>query len=377
MRILVIGAGVSGLTTSLCLQRAGFQVTLIAEKFGLDIVSTVAGALWEYPPAVCGHHRDEASLARSKRWSMHSYERFFQLAKESSTGVKIVPSVFYFRHLIHERPGAFGKMLEVQQQVRDFIQSPALVSQYCVNPDIGLKDAYSHLSPIVNTEIYLSWLMGQVKQAGCVVQPAKVHGDLLAQEKTLKIRFGVDAIVNCAGLGSFALCDPSMYPLRGVLVALKNDGRQFKPIREAHCISLDEYKHQQNMVYIVPRGDKLVLGGLAEAGEWDTKVTLQNYRPAREMYERCLEFMPILKQAELDPERPVRVGLRPARKKNVRLEAEAGTSIIHNYGHGGSGFSLSWGCAFEVVELLKMKATGEICPQTQLSATNAPGRIFA
>ena len=131
------------------------------------------------------------------------------------------------------------------------------------------------------------------------------------------------------------------------------------------------------MVYIVPRGDKLVLGGLAEAGEWDTKVTLQNYRPAREMYERCLEFMPILKQAELDPERPVRVGLRPARKKNVRLEAEAGTSIIHNYGHGGSGFSLSWGCAFEVVELLKMKATGEICPQTQLSATNVPGRIFA
>ena len=50
-----------------------------------------------------------------------------------------------------------------------------------------------------------------------------------------------------------------------------------------------------------------------------------------------------------------RVGLRPARP-TVRLEAEpaapgGGPPIVHNYGHGGAGVSLSWGCAREAAAL--------------------------
>ena len=46
------------------------------------------------------------------------------------------------------------------------------------------------------------------------------------------------------------------------------------------------------------------------------------------------------------------VGLRPGRTE-VRLEKEliSGKTVIHNYGHGGSGVTLSWGCAEEVVEI--------------------------
>ncbi|MCY0909922.1 MAG: FAD-dependent oxidoreductase, partial [Sulfobacillus thermotolerans] len=66
---------------------------------------------------------------------------------------------------------------------------------------------------------------------------------------------------------------------------------------------------------------------------------------------RCLEFMPVLANAKIDPIEPVRVGLRPFRQQNVRLEQEMGTRIIHNYGHGGAGVTFSWGCALEVVEL--------------------------
>ncbi|HIN08299.1 MAG TPA: FAD-binding oxidoreductase, partial [Candidatus Poseidoniales archaeon] len=48
----------------------------------------------------------------------------------------------------------------------------------------------------------------------------------------------------------------------------------------------------------------------------------------------------------------VAVGLRPARSA-VRLELESGERpLIHNYGHGGGGVTLSWGCADEVVALL-------------------------
>lgn len=96
----------------------------------------------------------------------------------------------------------------------------------------------------------------------------------------------------------------------------------------------------------------LVLGGLAEPGEWNLDIGLDNYEPVRDMLARCVEFMPALKTAEIDAAEPVRVGLRPVRNQNVRLELEAGTRLVHNYGHGGSGVTFSWGCALEAVELI-------------------------
>ena len=62
-RVLVIGAGVSGLTSALCLRRRGFEVTVVADRFAPLVTSVVAGALWEWPPAVCGYHQDQVSLA--------------------------------------------------------------------------------------------------------------------------------------------------------------------------------------------------------------------------------------------------------------------------------------------------------------------------
>ena len=48
----------------------------------------------------------------------------------------------------------------------------------------------------------------------------------------------------------------------------------------------------------------------------------------------------------------MRAGLRPFRKLSVRVEQDPGTSIFHNYGHGGAGVTFSWGCATEVAELV-------------------------
>jgi D-amino-acid oxidase len=48
--------------------------------------------------------------------------------------------------------------------------------------------------------------------------------------------------------------------------------------------------------------------------------------------------------------------LRPSRRSGVRVGAEKlpdGRSVIHNYGHGGAGFTLSWGCAQTVFELAR------------------------
>ena len=97
----------------------------------------------------------------------------------------------------------------------------------------------------------------------------------------------------------------------------------------------------------------LLLGGLTEANEWSMNINLENYAPIQDMLDRCVEFLPILKKARIDPAEPVRVGLRPLRKENVRLELETGSQVIHNYGHGGSGVTFSWGCALEVTALME------------------------
>lgn len=144
-----------------------------------------------------------------------------------------------------------------------------------------------------------------------------------------------------------------MYPLRGALIRVHNDGRNFPKLNKALSITLEERGNSQNMIYLVPRGDILLLGGLVEKDKWSTDITLDNYELLKQMHQRCVDFLPMLEKAKLDVSESVRVGLRPSRKSNVRLEEEKGTRIIHNYGHGGSGVTLSWGCALEVVEKIK------------------------
>lgn len=349
-KVLVIGAGVSGLTTALCLRQKGYQVTVVAEQFAPDIVSVVAGALWEWPPAVCGFHLDQRSLDRSKEWCMTSYEKFFDLAADEQTGVFIRPVTFYFRYDVMANPRARRKMEEIQRHVKGFRHDTALITERQINQNIGLKDAYRHLAPMIDTDAYMKWLLAQVQQAGCTMLQEHINGNLLEQERYLKRKFGADAIVNCSGLGARELVKDDMYPLRGALIRVINDGSSMPRITEAHCVP-HETGDQQDLVFIVPRGkNMLILGGLTEPDQWSKDITLGNYRPIQEMLDRCAEFLPILKQAKFDPQETVRVGLRPMRNENVRLEHEAGTQIMHNYGHGGSGVTFSWGCAEEIAE---------------------------
>jgi D-amino-acid oxidase len=329
---------------------------VVADRFAPRVTSVVAGALWEWPPAVCGRHADESSVQRAKGWCESSYAAFSALARDRATGVFLRPVTFYFRRPLAEDTRQRVKMEELAAVVRGFRHDASLVVENGVSPQLGLRDAYAHLAPMIDTDVYMRWLLDQVHAAGCLVLQGKVSGPLPGRAAALAREHGAGAVVNCTGLGARELGDDSIFPLRGALVRARNDGRAMPRLTQAHCVSNEG---SGSFLFVVPRGeDTLVLGGLAEQGEWGLDVGLDNYGPIREMYRRCVEFLPVLASAEVDAAEPVRVGLRPFRPRGVRLEAEGGQPpIVHNYGHGGSGVTFSWGCAAEVAGLVE-KAIG-------------------
>jgi D-amino-acid oxidase len=346
---LVIGAGVSGLTTALCLHRRGIRVTIAAEHFLSQTTSVVAGALWEWPPAVCGFHQNTASIRRSKAWARYSYGVFVRLSRQSGTGVSMRKALFYFRNPVKLNISDLRKMEEIQRNTLGFCHNADLIREHGVAETIGLRDAYTHLAPVVDTDRYMHWISGEISRAGIEVVKERIEGNLHAQQEEIKSRFGVDIVVNCSGLGARELVEPETYPLRGALIRIHNDGKAFPKINEAYCVMHDDALPGQNMIYIIPRGENFaLLGGLAEPNEWDLSISMQNYEPIRRIWERCVEFLPRLKNAQIDLECPVKTGLRPMRPDNVRLEIDD-YGIAHNYGHGGSGVTFSWGCAEELV----------------------------
>ena len=109
------------------------------------------------------------------------------------------------------------------------------------------------------------WLCDTVSQKGATLVTGRVSGDLLGQEDALLKQYHVIVIVNfVTGLSAFELAgDETLYPLRGALIRVVNNGKRFPKVTEALAVSIDEaHKHEQELVFIVPRKDKiLILGG--------------------------------------------------------------------------------------------------------------------
>lgn len=68
-------------------------------------------------------------------------------------------------------------------------------------------------------------------------------------------------------------------------------------------------------------------------------------------------------------------GVRPYRRGGVRLERDTlpdGRPIMHDYGHGGAGITLAWGCAEEVLALLAADGPGNaVAPPAEVAVLGA------
>ena len=312
--IIVIGAGVSGLSCALCLQDQGYAVRILSDIPTEQTTSSVAAAIW-YP--YNAQPRD-----RMLRWGKVSYDVLQSLQNDPESGVG---SMELFEPFTEPVPEPWWR--------------PAVAEFRRLRPEElpqGYVDGYAARVPLIETPLYLPYLQRRFLAAGGSIAYKRVEAfrDLAGQAHT---------VINCSGLGAKQLAgDASLYPIRGQILKVPAPQQQRAWIEEHGPLALS---------YIVPRRDACVLGGSAQEGDSNLQPQAEQ---AAAILQRCQQLEPSLQALRLDqPEVQQMVGLRPGRSQ-VRLEPEQqdGLTIIHNYGHGGAGFTLSWGCAEEVTRLV-------------------------
>ncbi|KAJ7171362.1 hypothetical protein C8R46DRAFT_895626 [Mycena filopes] len=376
--VLIIGGGVTGLTTAWVLLDRGYHVTVVSSQWVNNetrLTSQIAGALWEYPPAVCGQHTDKISLNKSKNWVMTGYHIYDALAAmpeiSRASGIRMLPSTFFFPVPVEDDPAQVSKMNEIMAcGVRGFRRGAHLIAERRCDPAYGVADAYELLAPVIDTDQAMVWLTDLVERKGARYVTETITGDLLTGEDALRARFTADVIVNCTGLGAESLAgDASVYPIRGGLIRVINDGVDFPKVEAALTITADAVHSTNEIIFLVPRNDNILLiGGITEPHKNTLDLTLDSPIIQR-MRARCEGLLPGLDRARLDPDYPLAQGLRPFRGQNVRVERELrrpGSRVVHSYGHGGSGWSLSFGCAADVAKLVEDTLTGVPAKSTRV-----------
>ncbi|MFB6556399.1 FAD-dependent oxidoreductase, partial [Streptomyces sp. NPDC056405] len=192
---------------------------------------------------------------------------------------------------------------------------------------------YRFTVPLVDMPTYLDYLLRRLDAAGGTVERRRLASLADAGPATV--------IVNCTGLGAKDLLpDPDLRPIRGQHVVVTNPGlTEF--FSEDTGLSPD-------LLCLYPHGDTVVLGGTAIDGDGGLAP---DDTAAASILARCAEVEPRLAAARVLEHR---IGARPTRA-TVRVEADRRDDhalVVHNYGHGGAGVTLSWGCAEEAHKLL-------------------------
>jgi D-amino-acid oxidase len=311
--VLVLGGGVSGLTCAVRLADAGFRVRLWTAAPWPATVSGVAGAIW-YPFRAYPVERVEG-------WARQTFGVLQELAADPGCGVTMRSGRVLWRDAGTD-PGLGsvpGDSVPVLEESR--------LAGYAFGATVAV--------PVVEMPIYLPWLLAQLTAQGGTVE-RRSAGSL---EEALGV---CPLVVNATGLGARELArDGSVTPIRGQVVRVENPG-----VEEFALDVGDE--EEEDIMYVIPRSRDLVLGGTAAEGVWSAEP---DPRTTRAIVERCAAVEPRLRGARV---LGAAVGLRPGRP-SVRLERERreGGTVIHDYGHGGSGVTVSWGCADDVVELAR------------------------
>jgi D-amino-acid oxidase len=312
MRVLVVGAGVTGLSVGVRLAEAGYDAHVLARELPLETTSSVAAAIW-YPYLA-------RPFDRVLGWSEVALQEFRRLAEEADSdeiGIVMREGV----ELVGARSDDPWWTSAVPDWKRlDFAPPP-------------YRDGWTFTTPVIEMPVYLSWLHRRFEAAGGTITRMALSS----------LPNHADLVVNCSGLGARRLGDDDeLEPVRGQVVRLGQIGLTRWLLAE------------EGPTYVVPRSADIVVGGTEEHGAWDRRPSPE---VAEQILSRATALVPELAEAEVLGHR---VGLRPARP-TVRLEPEklpTGHRVIHCYGHGGAGVTISWGCADEVLAMVQAESPG-------------------
>lgn len=314
--VLVVGGGVSGLTTAVCLAEAGARVEVRTAETPRETTSAVAGAVW------LPYLAEPRDLVDG--WGRRSLAELRELAADPATGVRLVTGTVAVTGRDHaDRP--------------DWADAVEAVDCPPERLPTGYVAGWRFVAPLVEMPVYLDYLVARLRSAGGTLVHRPVAG---LAEAAREVGPG-GMVVNCTGVAARDLVpDPAVRPVRGQVVVVENPGIEEFFTGEPH-------EAAEELVYVLPHRDTVVLGGTAEP---DVDDRTPRPEVAERIIDRCTRIVPALAGARVVAHR---VGLRPVRDR-VRVSAEPGpdgTRVVHNYGHGGAGVTLSWGCARQAVEL--------------------------
>jgi D-aspartate oxidase len=335
-QIVVVGAGIVGLSTAVCLQETlqSIDVTIVADKLLQETLSFGAGGLFR-PEANIG-----ASKEGIKEWAKNSYDRFLELVMSSEAGESGMQLVSGYHMSSYSRESLNNEILaELIPDFRDFNENERRLF-----PN-RFKHGVFWTTIITDPRYYMPWLTNRFNTNG-----GRIVNKHLESLQELE---NYDVIVNCSGLNAKTLVnDWKITAVRGQTVKVKAPWIK-------HFYFADD-------AYVIPGRDYVTLGGIKEYGDFNTN--LKEY-DRQSIWQRCTEVVPSLQKAEVVFEW---VGLRPQRQpvrvetelmRNQRNHASSDLKVVHNYGHGGHGITLSWGTAKHATNLVKQLLIDESSSQ--------------
>ncbi|CAK1542367.1 unnamed protein product [Leptosia nina] len=321
MKIIVLGAGINGITCTLKIKEKypNYDVTLIGAQFSPKTTGDGSGGLWY--PYLCGTTPEYLI----RKWGLETYELLLKLWREGGYGISLQPIYVMYRKEPKPAPEWTKKVFgytEFDRRQLDYFNN-----LFCVNYVAGNTFNTFVVNP--------STLINRFEQQLDDLKVKRVQGSV----KSLRNPFlsNYDVVVNCTGLGAREIVpDDRVIPIRGQI--LKVDAPWV-----FHTIQDINTGH-----YIIPNDTFCVMGGTGQTNNFSTAV---DDKDTDFIVKGCYTMIPTLKSAKT---LSYFVGLRPGRDE-IRIEAEKinGKTYIHNYGHGGSGFTLFWGCGNTVLQLLE------------------------
>lgn len=361
-KITIIGGGISGITTALTLQSLGYDTIIYTEYLVGDETNDPRFAS-NYPAAsVIPHsvHTDHLDTLFPD-----SQKIFDALFKKGFPGMKMHRHYEIFEFPVDEPK--YTSFLKNYKRVQD-LDKNALPRRNSDQKLYGWAfDCY-----IAEFPVYVKQLYKLYEQNEGVIHKRKIYRGEISD-------LPVETIINCSGVWSNELFEDSaeLKITRGHIVHALNRPK----VRDARGrICSYNYTPQQSIyatpgndfcdVYFYPIADKWILGGsrevgsLSSAGKWkgrgcDETMKIDGKEIPAQVIKLNKAIFRNTYQAKLPSDKKLKsfIGYRFERddtKNGLRLEKakEFDKTVIHNYGHGGAGVTLSWGCALRVAKFL-------------------------